>query len=87
MNMFKKILVTSALGLALGGATQFAQAHPVQAASQTGYINVKNFGWRWLENGHPYTGFRYYMGTYYWFINGVRQDSGWRHALGNDVLH
>ena len=82
MNMFKKILVTSALGLALGGATQFAQAHPVQAASQTGYINVKNVGWRWLENGHPYTGFRYYMGTYYWFINGVRQDSGWRHAWG-----
>lgn len=82
MNMFKKILVTSALGLALGGVTQFAQVHPVQAAGQTGYVNVKNVGWRWLENGHPYTGFRYYMGTYYWFINGVRQDSGWRHAWG-----
>lgn len=82
MNMFKKILIASALGLALGGATQFAQAHPVQAAGQTGYINVKNVGWRWLENGHPYTGFRYYMGTYYWFIKGVRQDSGWRHAWG-----
>ncbi len=22
------------------------------------------------------------MGTYYWFINGVRQDSGWRNAWG-----
>ena len=42
MNMFKKILVTSALGLALGGVTQFAQVHPVQAAGQTGYVNVKN---------------------------------------------
>ncbi|WP_338345482.1 hypothetical protein [Fructobacillus cardui] len=26
----------------------------------------------------PYTGFRYYMGTYYWFVNGVRQNEGWR---------
>lgn len=74
MNMIKKILVTSAVSLTLG-ATQFMQMQPAMAAEQTGYINLKNVGWRWLENGHPYTGFRYYMGTYYWFTNGIRQDT------------
>lgn len=81
MNMIRKILVTSAVSLTLG-ATQFVQMQPVVAAGQTGYINLKNVGWRWLENGHPYTGFRYYMGTYYWFTNGIRQDTSWHHAWG-----
>ncbi|MBS9335778.1 GDSL-type esterase/lipase family protein [Fructobacillus papyrifericola] len=48
----------------------------------SGYVNTLS-GWRWLENGYVYTGFRYYMGTYYWFVRGVRQDSGWREAWGH----
>lgn len=40
-------------------------------------------GWRWYENGVPFDGFRFYMGTYYWFGNGgIRQDNGWREAWG-----
>lgn len=55
--------------------------------SYTGYIHTPelsqaNGGWNWIENGKPYTGFRYYMGTYYWFVNGVRQNAGWRTAWG-----
>ncbi|MCO0831696.1 GDSL-type esterase/lipase family protein [Fructobacillus sp. W13] len=49
--------------------------------SQNGYVNTLA-GWRWLENGHVYSGFRYYMGTYYWFVKGVRQNEGWREAWG-----
>ncbi|GIC69797.1 hypothetical protein [Fructobacillus tropaeoli] len=45
-------------------------------------VSQVNGGWNWLENGQPYTGFRYYMGTYYWFVNGVRQNTGWREAWG-----
>lgn len=41
-----------------------------------------NGGYRWYENGQLYTGFRYYMGTYYWFVDGVRQNEGWRQAWG-----
>lgn len=53
----------------------------------SGYIyspsqSTANGGYNWFENGKPYTGFRYYMGTYYWFINGVRQNAGWREAWG-----
>ncbi|MFC4760746.1 GDSL-type esterase/lipase family protein [Fructobacillus durionis] len=47
----------------------------------SGYVNTLA-GWRWLENGKAYTGFRYYMGTYYWFVNGVRQNRGWHEAWG-----
>lgn len=42
----------------------------------------KNGGYRWYEKGKLYTGFRFYMGTYYWFVDGVRQNEGWRHAWG-----
>ncbi|SCB72984.1 GH25 family lysozyme [Weissella bombi] len=49
--------------------------------NQTGYLN-DGTGWKWLENGQPYTGFRHYMGTYYWFNNGVRQDNQWESAWG-----
>ena len=55
--------------------------HSASAAGQTGYVST-NEGWRWLENGQKYTGFRYYMGTYYWFENGVRADNGWHFAWG-----
>ncbi|GIC69732.1 N-acetylmuramoyl-L-alanine amidase family protein [Fructobacillus tropaeoli] len=44
--------------------------------------STQNGGYRWYEDGQLYTGFRYYMGTYYWFINGVRQNQGWRNAWG-----
>ncbi|MDF7636984.1 GH25 family lysozyme [Leuconostocaceae bacterium ESL0958] len=51
----------------------------------SGYIydgSSENGGYRWYENGQLYTGFRYYAGTYYWFVNGVRQNQGWREAWG-----
>nr|MCH9869674.1 hypothetical protein [Serratia marcescens] len=44
-----------------------------------GYVwdgSSQNGGYRWYENGQLFTGFRYYTGTYYWFINGVRQNAG-----------
>ncbi|CAK1252278.1 glycoside hydrolase family 70 protein [Fructobacillus evanidus] len=50
-----------------------------------GYIwdgSPANGGYRWYEDGQLYTGFRYYMGTYYWFVDGVRQNQGWRQAWG-----
>ncbi|MBC9118451.1 C39 family peptidase [Fructobacillus fructosus] len=51
----------------------------------TGYLfdgSSQNGGYRWYEDGKLYTGFRYYANTYYWFINGVRQNAGWREAWG-----
>ncbi|CAK1230018.1 GH25 family lysozyme [Fructobacillus evanidus] len=57
----------------------------IQAAKTSGYLydgTDQNGGFRWYENGQPYTGFRYYMGTYYWFVDGVRQNAGWRSAWG-----
>ncbi|GIC69731.1 GDSL-type esterase/lipase family protein [Fructobacillus tropaeoli] len=51
----------------------------------SGYVydaSSYNGGYRWYENGQLYTGFRYYMGTYYWFVDGVRQNEGWRSAWG-----
>ena len=45
-------------------------------------VSPANGGYRWYEKGSLYTGFRYYMGTYYWFVNGVRQNEGWREAWG-----
>ena len=41
-----------------------------------GYVNTTD-GWLWIENGQRYTGFRKYMGAYYFFINGVRQHNRW----------
>ena len=46
-----------------------------------GYVDAGQ-GWKWYENGLPFTGFRFYMGAYYWFQNGVRQDSKWETAWG-----
>ena len=48
----------------------------------TGYVNTMA-GYRWLENGKAYTGFRNYMGAYYYFVNGVRQNSQWVNMWGN----
>ncbi|MGB2509965.1 SGNH/GDSL hydrolase family protein [Leuconostoc suionicum] len=48
----------------------------------TGYFNTLS-GWRWLETGKAYTGFRYYTGTYYYFVNGVRQENQWVNMWGN----
>ncbi|GMA70547.1 hypothetical protein GCM10025879_17930 [Leuconostoc litchii] len=45
-------------------------------------LSTANGGYNWFENGKPYTGFRYYMGTYYWFVDGIRQNAGWREAWG-----
>lgn len=47
----------------------------------SGYVDAGQ-GWKWYDNGSKFTGFRFYMGTYYWFTNGVRQDNGWRTAWG-----
>ncbi|CAK1242718.1 Glucan-binding domain (YG repeat) [Fructobacillus fructosus] len=51
----------------------------------SGYLwdgSAENGGYRWYENGELFTGFRYYAGTFYWFIDGVRQNAGWRQAWG-----
>ncbi|MCO0831673.1 C39 family peptidase [Fructobacillus sp. W13] len=51
----------------------------------SGYLydgSNQNGGYRWYENGQLFTGFRFYMGTYYWFVDGVRQNQGWRQAWG-----
>ena len=54
--------------------------------TSSGYVydgSKYNGGYRWYEDGNLYTGFRYYTGTYYWFVDGVRQNAGWREAWGN----
>lgn len=49
-----------------------------------GYVFDQAAGqWLWMENGSRFTGFRFYMGAYYWFQNGVRQDNQWEYAWGN----
>lgn len=54
----------------------------IDRLQRTGYLNTLS-GWRWLETGKAYTGFRYYMGTYYYFVNGVRKDNQWVSMWGN----
>ena len=55
----------------------------------SGYVSTPD-GWLWIENGKRYTGFRMYMGAYYYFINGVRQHNQWvsewglKYYVGND---
>lgn len=46
-----------------------------------GYLNTSQ-GWRWFENGHLFTGFRFYMGAYYWFEKGICQENKWKSAWG-----
>ncbi|CAK1228667.1 1,4-beta-N-acetylmuramidase [Fructobacillus evanidus] len=90
MTLDSTVLIKKIASL-LAGATVVAlfTGLGAQAADRqlTGYVyspevSQANGGWNWLENGQPYTGFRYYMGTYYWFVNGVRQNEGWRQAWG-----
>ncbi|GAO99097.1 GH25 family lysozyme [Fructobacillus ficulneus] len=62
-----------------------ALQNAIQIKQESGYLydgSDQNGGYRWYESGQLYTGFRYYMGTYYWFVNGVRQNAGWRQAWG-----
>ncbi|KAA8434472.1 1,4-beta-N-acetylmuramidase [Weissella sagaensis] len=63
------------------------QTTRMQQDTRTGYVyspevSTANGGYNWLENGRPYTGLRYYAGSYYWFVNGVRQNNQWEHAYG-----
>lgn len=50
--------------------------YTINRLQQTGYLSTLS-GWRWLENGRAYTGIRQYMGAYYYFNNGVRQNNQW----------
>ncbi|PIO84149.1 hypothetical protein BSQ39_11550 [Loigolactobacillus backii] len=47
----------------------------------TGYL-FDGTNWKWFQNGLAYTGFRSYMGNYYYFVNGIRQDNTWQTAWG-----
>lgn len=83
----KKIAAGLAIAAALTGAATALPSvtHSASAAGLSGYIHdgsQYNGGYRWYEDGKLYTGFRYYMGTYYWFVDGVRQNAGWRQAWG-----
>lgn len=51
--------------------------YTINRLQTSGYVNTLGAGWRWLENGKAYTGFRYYMGAYYYFDKGVRQENKW----------
>ncbi|CAK1224213.1 glycoside hydrolase family 68 protein [Fructobacillus fructosus] len=68
-----------------GKVYDFGNDNTYYSRPVNGYVydgSEANGGYRWYENGELYTGFRYYTGTYYWFINGVRQNAGWREAWG-----
>ena len=86
-KFFKTVMLTVAAVVGFNVAsgtvqqTHADELQTIQAQHKSGYLGTPQ-GWFWFENGQKYTGFRYYMGTYYWFINGVRQDSGWRNAWG-----
>ncbi len=82
-------------GLLIGGSAVHADSTSEQetalqsfaSSHASGYlyapaVSQENGGYVWFENGQPYTGFRYYAGTFYWFVNGVRQNEGWRQAWG-----
>ncbi|WP_238479210.1 C39 family peptidase [Fructobacillus papyrifericola] len=69
----------------IGGQDFFFGDDDTYYLRSSGYLydgSQYNGGYRWYENGQLYTGFRYYMGTYYWFVDGVRQNAGWRNAWG-----
>ena len=50
-------------------------------APWSGFMDM-GAGWKWYENGSYFTGFRFYMGSYYWFQNGQRQNNSWENAWG-----
>lgn len=55
--------------------------YTVNRLQTSGYVNTLS-NWRWLENGRVYTGIRNYMGAYYYFINGVRQENSFVYQWG-----
>ena len=63
--------------------------YTVNRLQTSGYVNTLA-GWRWLENGKAYTGMRNYMGAYYYFDKGVRQENkfvyqwGYTYYVGSD---
>lgn len=59
------------------------QSHPEGDPSATGYLEGADGNWYWFEKGQKYSGFKYYMGAYYYFRNGVRQDDQWISEWGN----
>ncbi|WP_373892434.1 glycosyl hydrolase 53 family protein [Weissella confusa] len=60
---------------------KLTEAQPTGNA-KTGYLQANDGKWYWFENGKKFTGFRYYMGAYYWFNKGVRQNNKWETAWG-----
>ena len=82
-NKAKLVLATTAAmaGLAIANTTQFETTASAATVQGSGYLN-DGTGWYWFENGQRYTGFRFYMGAYYWFQDGVRQENSWESAWG-----
>ncbi|MDI6498676.1 hypothetical protein QMA60_08730 [Leuconostoc suionicum] len=74
--------LTAGTWIDFGNNGTFNFKNVLQGYIYTPNLSTLNGGYNWFENGKPYTGFRYYMGTYYWFVNGVRQNEGWRYAWG-----
>lgn len=56
-------------------------SYTIDRLQKTGYVNTLS-GWRWLENGKAYTGIRNYMGAYYYFDKGVRQENKFVYQWG-----
>lgn len=64
MNMVVKALLMGAVGVL---DTTSLLTTSVSADNRTGYVyspdvSAANGGWNWLENGKPFTGFRFYTG-------------------------
>lgn len=51
-------------------------------STKTGYLSTRQ-GWLWLEHGELFTGFRKYLGAFYYFENGVRQENKWVSEWGH----
>ncbi|CAK1226541.1 glycoside hydrolase family 68 protein [Fructobacillus tropaeoli] len=55
-------------------------AQPQKDGLVSGYYQdalLNGFPYRWYENNLPFTGFKWYDGTYYWFDQGNRMDNAW----------
>lgn len=52
--------------------------YTINRLQTSGYVGTLA-GWRWLEGGRAYTGMRNYMGAYYYFDKGVRQENKFVH--------
>ncbi|WP_407124996.1 GDSL-type esterase/lipase family protein [Weissella paramesenteroides] len=57
----------------------------ITLSTKTGYLSTSQ-GWLWIENGQLYTGFRKYMGAFYYFENGVRQENKWVSEWGHQYF-